>query len=86
MYMVLMAKFRQDSQSREALLSTGDKVLAEISTRSGNMWSGIPGCLKNKEGGMLGSMLMGIREEIRNEAPMPMDTTTTFCGNEDDGI
>jgi len=60
----LLAKFRQNKDIREILLSTGDAQLVEH-TKNDRYWGdGGDGSGKNK----LGLLLMEIREKLRQEA------------------
>lgn len=60
----LLAKFRQNKDIREILLSTGDAQLVEH-TRNDRYWGdGGDGSGKNK----LGLLLMEVRAELRQEA------------------
>jgi predicted NAD-dependent protein-ADP-ribosyltransferase YbiA (DUF1768 family) len=59
----LRCKFSQSESLRRALLSTGDRRLAELpDSRKGNVWAG--------ESGELGRLLMQVRAEIRQELAM----------------
>lgn len=63
---VLLAKFSQHEDLKELLLSTGDVRLVESATVDNavnRLWGEVNGVGKN----MLGTLLMEVREEIRNQ-------------------
>lgn len=61
MYEVCLAKFTQNKHLAEALLATGNRMLAEENYRNDTEWGICAGVGQNK----LGKILMRIREELR---------------------
>lgn len=64
MYEVVFAKFKQNEEIQEVLLSTGDQEIVEDSTTYGDSYWG---CGRDGKGrNQLGKTLMKVREELRN--------------------
>lgn len=59
---VLLAKFRQNEHLKEKLLATGEKYLEETNWWGDTFW----GVCRGKGQNELGSVLMMVRDEIRN--------------------
>jgi hypothetical protein len=70
---VVYAKFKQHKNLKEILLSTGDKVLIEHTSRDSYWGDGGDGSGQN----WLGKTLVTVRDQLRNEASSPANTTSS---------
>lgn len=61
MYEIVLAKFQQNEDIKQILLSTGDAYLEETNTWKDQYWGVYNGMGKNK----LGKILMKVREELK---------------------
>lgn len=62
MYLVVKAKFEQNSDLKDKLIATGDEYLEEGNTWNDTYW----GVCKGRGKNMLGKILMRIRSELSN--------------------
>lgn len=79
----LQIKYENDTKCRESLLSTGDAILSEFTTRD-SYWGN--GGKDRKGKNVLGNLLMRLRQELRNKSTTSeITTTTTTTNKQNDG-